>query len=244
MAANEQFDWRQDDRRVYAVAAIMFLVIVFIGFARTYYLKFAFTTPPIPGLLVHLHGLLMTIWVGYFISQVWLIRSKNARVHMRAGTIGVGLAIAIIVVGFFTAASAAKFGSTSTPGGVPPLSFVAVPLFDLVMFAILFGGAIYYRKRPANHKRLMLLTVLNFLPPAIARIPLGPISATGPLFFFGVPTVLAIGFVTYDTWRNGKLNKIFLAGAILLVISYPLRLILSGTDAWIAFATWVTSWAA
>ena len=244
MAANEQFDWRQDDRRVYAVAAIMFLVIVFIGFARTYYLKFAFTTPPIPGLLVHFHGLLMTIWVGYFISQVWLIRSKNARVHMRAGTIGVGLAIAIIVVGFFTAASAAKFGSTSTPGGVPPLSFVAVPLFDLVMFAILFGGAIYYRKRPANHKRLMLLTVLNFLPPAIARIPLGPISATGPLFFFGVPTVLAIGFVTYDTWRNGKLNKIFLAGAILLVISYPLRLILSGTDAWIAFATWVTSWAA
>jgi hypothetical protein len=244
MPANEQFDWRQNDRKVYGLAAIMFLVIVFIGFARTYYLKFAFSTPPLPGLLVHVHGLLMTIWVGYFVSQVWLIRSKNTKLHMKAGVMGVVLAAAIIIVGFFTAAASAKFGSTSAPPEIPPLSFMAVPMFDLVMFGILFGGAVYYRKRPANHKRLMLLTVLNFLPPAVARIPLGPISATGPLFFFGLPAILAIGFVAYDTWRNRKLNKLFLAGAVLLIISYPLRLILSGTGAWVAFATWITSWAA
>lgn len=246
MAANEQFDWRQDDRRVYALAAIMFLVVVFIGFARTYYLKFAFETPPISRLLVHVHGLLMTVWVGYFISQVWLIRSKNARLHMKAGVIGVVLAVAIIAVGFFTAVASAKFGPTATvtPEGIPPLSFMAVPMFDLIMFAILFGGAIYFRKRPANHKRLMLLTVINFLPPAIARMQLGPVSAMGPLFFFGVPTILTIGSIAYDTWRNGKLNKVFLIGGILLIISYPLRLILSATEPWMAFAAWLTNWAA
>jgi hypothetical protein len=76
----------------------------------------------------------------------------------------------------------------------------------------------------------MLLTVLNFFPPAIARIPLEAVTAAGPLFFFGLPTVLAIGFVAYDTWRNRSLNKLFLTGAILLIVSYPLRLMLSGTD--------------
>jgi hypothetical protein len=244
MATNEQFDWRQSDRRVYALAAVLFTVIIFVGFARTYYLKFAFDAPPVPGLLVHVHGLLMTIWVGYFVSQVYLIRSKNAKMHMKAGVIGVVLAVAVIVVGFFTAVASGKFASTSAPPGIPPLSFMIVPLADLVIFAIFFSGAIYYRKRPANHKRLMLLTVINFLPPALARIPVEAIQSSGPLFFFGFPTVLALAFVTYDTWRNRKLNKLFLAGAILLIISYPLRLILSATDVWVGFASWLTTWAA
>ena len=34
----------------------VFALLVLAGFARTYYLKFAFGTPPLPGLLVHLHG--------------------------------------------------------------------------------------------------------------------------------------------------------------------------------------------
>ena len=39
---------------------------------------------------------------------------------------------------------------------------MAIPLFDLVMFSMLFGGAVYYRKRPSAHKSLMLLTAINF----------------------------------------------------------------------------------
>ncbi len=243
MATNEVFDWRRSDRRLFAAVALLFPVIILIGFGRTYYLKAAFDTPPVPSLLVHLHGLVMTAWVFYFIAQVWLIRSKRARVHMRAGMLGIALAIVVLVVGFFTAAGAA-FGSASAPPDIPPLSFMIVPMTDLVMFAVLFGAAIYYRKRPAHHKRLMLLTVINFLPPAIARIPIESLQATGPLFFFGVPTVLTIGLLVYDTWRNRRLDRVFLVGSILLIASYPLRLMAMGTSAWTNFATWITSWAA
>jgi hypothetical protein len=185
----------------------------------------------------------MTIWVGYFISQVWLIRTKNHKVHMNMGMLGIGLAVLIIVVGFFTAAAAAKYGSVSTPAGVEPLRFLVVPLGDLVVFAGLFGAAIWYRGRPGDHKRLMLLTVLNFLPPAVGRLPIASLQALGPIFFLGVPTVLAIGLVILDTWKNKRLNKAFLIGAIALVSSYPLRIILSGTDPWMAFAAWVASFA-
>ncbi len=239
---NETFDWRRSDRRLFAVVAFLFAIAVLIGFARTYYLKFAFDVPPLPGLLVHVHGLLMTLWVGYFIGQVWLIRTKNHRIHMNMGILGIALAIVILVVGFFTAVASAKFGSAAMPPDIPPMVFLAVPFFDLLMFVILFGGAIYYRTRPAEHKRLMLLTVINFLPPAIGRFPF--ISDFGPLAFFGIPAAITILLLVYDTWRNRKLNRVFLLGAVLLIASYPVRILLSGTEAWTAFATWLTTWAA
>jgi len=85
----------------------------------------------------------------------------------------------------------------------------------------------------------MLLTVLNFLPPAIARIPLTAIAAAGPLAFFGIPDLLAIIFVIVDTWRHRRLNVVFLAGTILLIASHPLRLMLGFTNAWVSFAKWL-----
>jgi len=244
MAMEQPFDWRQYDRRLFAAAAIVFPAILLLGFARTYYLRFAFDAPPIPRNLVHLHGALMTAWVVFFVAQVWFIRTKNHRLHMKLGLGGIALATAIIVVGFFTATAAAKYGSPSTPPGVPAIAFLVVPLVDLLMFAGLFGAAMYYRKSPADHKRLMLLTAVNFLPPGLGRIPFEPFVSGGVLVFLGIPTVLALGLVALDTWKNGKLNKVFLVGALILVASYPLRIMLSGTDAWVSFATWLTSWSA
>lgn len=241
---NESYDSRASDRRLFAAVAVLFPLVVLIGFARTFYLRSVFNAPASTTWMVTAHGLLMTIWVVFFIVQVWLIRSKNARIHMKLGWFGVALALAMIVVGFFTGVSAAKYGSPSTPPGIPPISFLAVPFFDIFVFAVLFGAAVYYRKRPANHKRLMLLTVINFLPPAVGRFPIDTLQALGPLFFFGVPSAAAIGLLIYDTWRNRKLNKVFLGGAIFLILTYPLRMLIAGTDAWIAFATWLTDWAA
>ena len=244
MATEHPFDWRRADRRLYLVIAVAFALIVLIGFGPTYYLKFAFDSPAIKTNLVHLHGFIMTVWVAFFAVQVWLIRSKRHRVHMSLGMIGTALAAVILVVGFFTAAAAAKFGSSSTPPLFPAMAFMIVPMTDLVMFAGLFGAAIVYRKVPASHKRLMLLTAINFLPPALARIQLAPIQAAGPFFFFGLPAILTIALIAIDAGNTGKLNRPFLIGGTLLIASYPLRLALSGTDAWLGVANWITSWAA
>ena len=118
-----------------------------------------------------------------------------------------------------------------------------MPLFDLMMFAILFGGAVYFRRKPAEHKRLMLLTAVNFVPPALARIPIATLQALGPVWFFGFPTLLMLLCIGLDTWRNRQLNTVFLAGSILLIASYVARLALMGTDTWLAVAAWLTSFA-
>jgi len=241
MAVSEAALSRMREKRIYLAAAILFPLIVLIGFGRTYYLKEFFDAPPLASLLVHFHGLIMTAWVGLFFTQVFLIRSKNIRLHQTLGFAGIGLAALVIVSGFFTAIAAGKNGALSFPPDIPRLSFLAVPIFDLIIFAILFGAAVYYRKQAANHKRLILVTAISLLPPAVARFPIAGVTQLGPLFFFGVPTVIVIAALVYDTWHNGKLNKMFLFAALLLIASYPLRLAIAGTETWMSFAAWLCS---
>jgi hypothetical protein len=163
------------------------------------------------------------------------------RLHRLVGVGGVVLALAIIPIGALTAVDAARHGSAASPTGIPPLVFMAVPLADLVVFALLFGAAIYYRRQPAEHKRLILLTMLNFLPPAIARWPLTLVAAAGPLAFFGIPDVVALVCLIVDSRRNGRVNKVFLAGTVLLIASHPLRLAIGFSEPWIQFAGWLAS---
>lgn len=238
---NERVTTNTFDRRLFTIVAMAFALIVLVGFGRTYYAKAFFGAPPLSSMVVHVHGLLMTAWVGLFAVQVWFIASKQIRVHQRLGYAGIGLAVLIVAVGLVTAVRSAKYGSPSTPPGIDALSFLAVPVFDLLMFVILFGGAVYYRKKPAAHKSLMLLTAVNFLPPAVARIPLASLQALGPFWFFGFPTVLALLCLGADWRRRGRVNVVFATGTALLVASYVVRLALMGTSAWMRLAGWATN---
>jgi hypothetical protein len=243
MDLDERTLGRLRERRLYLLTAAGFALLVMAGFARTYYLKGIFEAPPLASILVHMHGAVMTAWVVLFASQVWLIRSRKIRMHQAAGYLGVGLAVLVVVIGFFTSLSAAKNGSASAPPDVPPLAFMIVPMTDLVLFSIFFGLAVYFRKKPAIHKRMMLLTAINFLPPAAARLPIEGLTSLGPLFFFGLPTLMLLAAVGYDTWHNRRLNKPLAAGALLLIVSYPARLAFSGTEAWMNLAGWLTGFA-
>jgi hypothetical protein len=239
MAINEPVERRNIDRRLFLAAAIVFPLVVLAGFARTYYLKIFFHTPPLSTWVVHLHGLLMTTWVVLFISL------RRIRTHQRFGFVAIGLALLIVLVGFLIAVHAAKFGaSTPSPVGIPRLAFLLIPLTDLFNFVILFSAAILLRKSPADHKRLMLLTVVNFLPAAVARIPIPSLKALGPLWFFGFPTVLVLIALIMDWRGNKRMNKVFLGGTLFLISTFVLRLTIMGTSAWMHFATWLTGWAA
>jgi hypothetical protein len=240
MAANPAVQRSGRDRRLYTWFAILMPLIVFLGFARTYYLKGFFDTPAVPGLLVHLHGAVMTSWVMLFIVQVWLVSSRRVRVHLRLGKIGAVLALLVFVVGVLTGIASAARGASPGP---PALQFLVIPLGDMLMFAGLIGTALYYRRRMGIHKRLMLVAAVNLLTPAIARIPLSFIINGGPLVFFGLTDLCLVACVAIDTVKNRRLHPAFLWGTLLVIVSQPLRILLSGTGAWMQFATWLVSFA-
>jgi uncharacterized membrane protein YozB (DUF420 family) len=215
-------------------------VLVLIGFARTYYLKGVFSGPSLPSLLVHVHGAVMTSWVLLVVVQIWLVASRRTKVHQRLGIAGAVLALLVVIVGITTAVVAAARGSSPGP---PALQFLVVPLIDILLFSIFVGTALYFRRRLEIHKRLMLLAAATPLTAAIARIPLNFILTGGPLVFFGLTDLCLIAFVLIDTFKHRKLHPVFLWGTILFIASQPLRLLLSGTNLWLQFATWLTAFA-
>jgi len=236
------------DRRLYIAAAVFIPIIVLIGFARSYYLKGFFGNPPLPSVLVHVHGIVMTSWVILFVTQVTLVAARRTRVHRRLGVLGAVLAATLVSVGSATAISSAARNvslARAAPDGSHPglgaLRFLVIPLFDMAIFAILAGTALYFRRHMDLHKRLMLLATLSVLSAAIARIPLHFIATGGPLVFLGLTDLCIVGCVLYDTVKNRRLHPAFLWGTLLVIASQPLRIMLGGTDAWLKFSQWLIS---
>jgi hypothetical protein len=235
MAIDQPLPRRGKDRRLYTWAAVGIVLIVLTGFARTYYLKGWFGAPALSG-LVHLHGIVMTLWVALFVVQVRLVAAHRTDLHRRLGVLGGLLAALVLVVGTITAISAARRGVSPGP---PPLVFLVIPLGDMLVFAILVGTGLFFRRRSEIHKRLMLLSTGAILTAAIARIPLGFIETGGPLVFFGLTDLCVLACVAVDTVKHRRLHPAFGWGALLIVASHPLRMMLSGTQVWLQFATWL-----
>lgn len=226
--------WRRDSV-FYTGMALVCAAAVITGFAPTYYLKGAFGGRPLSPLL-HVHGLIFTSWIVLFVVQTTLVASHRTDIHRRLGLAGGIIAVLMVVVGFLAAVDSARRGF-SPVGAPPPLVFLAIPVFMVVVFAALVGAALYYRRQSATHKRLMLLATISIITPAIARIPL---FSGGPPVFFGITDLLIIACLVYDKVANGRVHRAFALGALFVILSQPLRILIGFSGPWQTFAAWLT----
>lgn len=226
--------WKRD-RVFYRTMAAAAAITVFAGFAPTYFLR-SFSARPALAPLLHIHGLIFTSWIILFVVQVSLVAARRVSIHRRLGLVGGVLAVLMVVVGLFAAIASAKRGFTP-PGGPPPLVFLIIPLGDLVVFSGLVSTALYFRRRPEIHRRLMLLTTLALLTPAIARISFMPPNV---LAFLATTDLFVLACLIYDRTTRGRLHPAFLWGGLAIIISQPLRFLIGGTSLWLAFAAWLT----
>ncbi len=232
MAVNSNILKRPSDRGLFLTAAIGFPLLVLIGYFKSYYFSAFFADArPVANALVHAHGIVMTAWVIFFIVQFALVRTKNIRLHMTMGLGGIALAAMVVIVGLATAYDA-QLVRRSAPPGADPHGFFFLPVSDMLLFVLFFAGALIYRKRPAEHKSLMLLTAINFLPAALFRVPLVAPEYQG-FFAFGVPALLAVAGLAWHTIKHRKLNKIFAAGVFLIIAMVPLRFMIMESQIWL-----------
>jgi hypothetical protein len=234
------------DRRHYRTfsigLALTSIVIVFAGFARTYYLNSYFAQRTLRWFL-HVHGAIFSAWFVLLLVQIVLVTIGRTDLHRRLGVLGAALVCIMVPLGFAIGIHAAKYGSPSTPPGASRLGGLVVPFFDMVVFGMLAGAGLLYRRKPQIHKRLMILATLSILTAAIARIPLNFIQTHGVPAIFGITAALVLVFICYDTVFNRRLHPANLWGGSIILLSIPLRFAISGTAAWLAFASWLTSWA-
>src|SRR5687768_9901467 len=98
MAAPAGIINKRNERLFYTGMAVAFVITVFAGFARTYYLRPYFTDGSLIPLL-HLHGLVFTLWLLLLLTQTALIAAKRTGIHRRLGIAGAVLAVLMVVVG-------------------------------------------------------------------------------------------------------------------------------------------------
>lgn len=229
---------RRRERWFYIGMSIAMVITVFAGFAPTYYLRPYFTTTPLMPLL-HFHGLVFTSWLVLFAIQTSLVAAHRTDIHRRLGVVGGVIGALMIVVGVTTAVVRAKQGATPLPD-ISPLAFLVIPLGDMFVFAILIGAGFYFRRRPDVHKRLMMLATISILAAAIARLPLAIMKA-GPPAFFGLTDAFVLICVLYDLVTLRRVHRTTILAGLFIIASQPLRLMLGGTQAWLTFASWLTS---
>ena len=62
-------------------------LIVFVGFAPTYYLRAFYHADPLPSVF-RIHGLVFTAWVVLFVVQTALVSARRTDIHRRLGVVG------------------------------------------------------------------------------------------------------------------------------------------------------------
>ena len=220
-------------RSQYRWVAIGAAVIVAAGFARTYYLRFLFHTPALPT-LVQIHGAIMTLWCAGFIVQTWLIEARQIRLHQRLGVGMAGLAGVVVLLGeVLTINGVAREGRLHQIGKFHYL--LGINSVNLLLFAILVALGIAFRKRPDLHKRLMVLSTVTLLAPAVARIVL--LFTHKPLPQFLAYYACFLLCIAVDTLRHRRLHPVFAIGAVVVIAVFQLSYFVVQTPAWMKIVT-------
>lgn len=228
------------ERRFYTAIAIAIFLVAYVGFAPTFFLRPLFPDRPAPAEpFFFVHGALFAAWCVLLVAQASLISLARVDLHRRLGKWGAVLAAAMVAAGTFGALVAAHRPTGFVGVPVPPLQFLAVPLFDMTLFAAYVGIAVVRRRDAQAHKRWMILATVNLLGAAFARWP-GVAALGNPLVYFGLADLFIVALAAWDFRTRGRLHPATMWGGLVLIASQPLRLAVMGTPAWLAFATWAT----
>jgi hypothetical protein len=213
---------------------VLMTLAVVIGFAPTYYLKAAYGTPPLSP-LYHLHGALFSLWMVLIIAQPALAAARRLDLHMKVGAAGAVLVALMVPVALAVTIDLGRRGTA--PPGIPPLSFLIVPFATVIVFPLLIGAAFWWRKSPEIHKRLMLIGTLELVPAGFGRWP--ALANTGPLGFFGLTDLFIVAMLGYDLAMRGRPHQATVWGGLFLIGTQVGRVVISGTEPWLAFAGWL-----
>jgi hypothetical protein len=229
------------DSTFYLTLAIVSALIIFVGFAPSFYLKSVIHAPVPPlTLLTIVHGLVFTAWMMLFVTQAALIQADKIALHRQLGILGTLLFGVMLSLGYSTAITAGRLGH-APPGAPAPLAFMALPLLDLTGSLILIVLALLYRRRSDWHKRLMIGALFTLTAPGSARIciPLG-FAAEAVWIGFALMEALLAAAIAHDWWKSQRIHPAYWLVASVIVTTHLAVAWAFSSSAWMAFARAIT----
>jgi hypothetical protein len=232
---------------------LSFIVLVIAGFYHSYFSIFFKPTVSI----IHIHFVLMSLWIATLITQPFLIKARKITLHRIVGRVSYVLVPLVLISAFFMMRHGYNTYvdklSHELVDGAPKYTLkeilhlaargYALPFFYFLWMGLFYTLAIIKRGRPHVHARYMVAAALTILGPTVDRIifiTLGieilPFHLPVETFAFLLIDIILIGLLLNDIVR--KQNSRTLSISLLIFsVSQVLYYVIQNADWWESFVT-------
>jgi hypothetical protein len=177
-------------------------------------------------LVMHVHGAVFTGWMALLLLQVGLAAAGRVRAHRLIGKAGIAYGTLVLLMGCIVTIAApvmhVRAGRWTLDAAA---AFLILPIGDMILFAGLFGAAIFYRRQPEIHKRLIIAATV-----ALAFAAVGRLNYSLPVFFvlWMAPMAAAMAF---DVASIGRIHRVNALTTGVMSIAF-LRILVMETNGW------------
>lgn len=190
-------------RYFYFCMSLVLAALVVAGFSRTVDASLIHAKPPRP-LLLWIHGAAFSTWIVFLIAQSALVRVKKVAIHRSLGWFGAALATLMVPLGITVAIVMTRFDvSVLHQKGVE--AFLSIPFLDMIVFGTCMTLAIYWRKKPEFHRRLIFIASCELMDAAVGRFDF---IFNHNLFYIGLDLLIVLGIVR-DLIVDGRVHKVY-----------------------------------
>ncbi len=209
-------------RYFYLGMSLVLAALVTLGFSRTVNVSLFHASPARP-LLLWIHGAAFSAWIVILIAQSALVRARKVSVHRLLGWFGAGLATVMVALGFTIAVVMARFDTVVLKQKGAD-AFLSVPFADMIVFGSCIAMAIYWKKKPEYHRRLIFIASCQLIDAAFGRfeflfnhnlfypaldflIVLGMLrdwvvdKRVHPVYLYALPSLIVLQSLTIYAWR-------------------------------------------
>src|ERR1700722_14680491 len=190
-------------RYFYFCMALLMAVLAAWAFSNTVDARLLHAKPPRP-LLLWLHAAAFSAWVVLFVGQSALVRVRKVALHRALGWFGAALAAFMIVSGFIVSIVMIRLEITVLHLK-NAASFLSILRCDLIIFGVCTALAIYFRKRPEYHRRLVFVGRCQLAQASFVRFHY---IGYHDLFYPALDLLIIAGILR-DLVVDGRVNKLY-----------------------------------
>ncbi len=188
----------------YLLMSLLMLALVTYGFSRTVGPSLLQNDRPHRFLvLLGIHGAVFYGWMLFFVLQSALVRMHNIRLHRLLGWFGAADGALVVIMGVW-----ATFAEPA------PFALERIGLLSMAGFGIPLALAILWRRRPAYHRRLLLVGTAVLTNAAFARFP--GTYLPNHFFYAGTDLLIAAG-IALDLWAERRIHVVYRVAMPLLL---------------------------
>jgi hypothetical protein len=156
----------------YAGMSVLLISYVIAGFWPKYFGVIVDPTlrPSHPGWIIHAHAAVFLGWMLIFVIQAlspWLGRTD---LHLKLGLSMAGYGVFVILFGAWASIMLEVHRYSFTHDLNLSAMRLLISLETIVLFGSFLIAAIWYRKKPEIHKRLMVVATFSLAAPGISRV--------------------------------------------------------------------------